>query len=70
METQQRSQDERRLWLYAFAILLLVSLWMLLMRIFNNPFLLPEFEITVVYMPTVLAGMITLYLFVRARPGQ
>ncbi len=54
--------DERKLWLYAFGILLLVSLWLLALRLFNSAFLALDFEVTLVYLPTVLAGIIALYL--------
>ncbi len=54
--------DERKLWLFAFVILLLVSLWVLILRLYNSAFLALEFEVTLVYLPTVLAGVIALYL--------
>lgn len=62
--------DETRLWVFAFIILLAVSLWMLTMRLLNDAFLALDFEVTIVYLPTVLAGVITLYLSTRTRPNQ
>jgi TRAP-type C4-dicarboxylate transport system permease small subunit len=61
------SQEDRKTWTYAFAILLLVSIWMLFMRFFNNPFLAEDFEVTVVYLPTVVAGIIAAYITLRSR---
>ena len=51
-----------RPWIYAFAILLLVSIWMLAMRLMNSSFLPLDFEASLVYLPTVLAGGIVIYL--------
>lgn len=42
-------------------ILILVSGWMLLMRLMNSAFLSLEFEISLVYLPTVLAGIVAFY---------
>ncbi len=55
------SSEERQTWLYAFAILLLVSLWILVTRLSSTPFLALDFEIMVVYLPTILAGAVALY---------
>ncbi len=68
MASPPDSPDERRLWFYAFVVLLLVSLWILAMRLFNSAFLALDFEVTLVYFPTVLAGVITLYLSLKAKP--
>ncbi|MGA2971320.1 MAG: hypothetical protein ABSE39_01705 [Candidatus Bathyarchaeia archaeon] len=70
MAVSPNSTDERRLWLFAFLILLLVSLWILTMRLLNGAFLALDFEVTIVYLPTVLAGMIVLYLFLRTKSSQ
>jgi predicted tellurium resistance membrane protein TerC len=59
--------EERRPWVYAFIILLLVSLWMLTMRLLNSPFLAPDFELSLVYVPTVLAGIIVIQLSRKRR---
>jgi len=58
--------EDRKTWLYAFVILLLVSIWMLSMRLMNNPLLVLGFEISLVYLPTALAGIIVLYLTKKA----
>ncbi len=62
MRESESPPDERRLWLYAFGILLLVSLWLLALRLFNSAFLAFDFEVALVYFPTALAGIIALYL--------
>lgn len=61
------SVNEKKLWLYAFVILLLVSFWLLAMRILNSAFLALDFEVTLVYLPTVLAGIIALYLSLKSK---
>lgn len=62
--------NESRLWVFAFTILLLVSTWILVMRLMNAAFLALEFEVAIVYLPTFLAGMIALYLSVKPRNRQ
>jgi hypothetical protein len=62
--------DETKLWVSAFIILLLVSTWILVMRIMNAAFLALEFEAAIVYLPTFLAGMIAFYLSVKGRNRQ
>jgi ABC-type branched-subunit amino acid transport system permease subunit len=59
--------EQKRPWLYAFLILGLVSAWMLTMRLLNMQFLTPEFEISLIYLPTALAGIIVAYLTLRSR---
>lgn len=54
--------EDKKTWLYAFVILLLVSLWMLTMRLMNSPFLALDFEAALVYLPTILAGIIAFYV--------
>jgi TRAP-type C4-dicarboxylate transport system permease small subunit len=58
MAASDTRAEERNPWIYAFVILLLVSAWMLTMRLMNNPFLALDFEVCLVYLPTALAGMI------------
>jgi len=58
MAASDTQSEERRPWIYAFLILLLVSLWALTMRLIKNPFLALDFEVSLVYLPTVLAGII------------
>jgi hypothetical protein len=36
----------------------------------NGAFLALDFEVAIVYLPTVLAGMIALYLFLRTKSSQ
>jgi hypothetical protein len=58
MTQSETEAEERKPWIYAFAILLLVSFWMLTLRIMNNAFLALDFEVTLVYFPTALAGVV------------
>lgn len=62
--------DERRSWISALVILLLVSLWMLTMRFMNSAFLMLDFEVSIVYFPTVLAALVVLYLSLRSPSEQ
>jgi hypothetical protein len=64
------STDERRLWFFAFLILLLVSLWILTMRLLNSAFLALDFEVSLIYLPTLLAGLIALYLSLKTKHSQ
>jgi TRAP-type C4-dicarboxylate transport system permease small subunit len=66
MTTTVEAEDKKP-WLYAFLILALVSAWMIVMRLLNTPFLQPEFEIALIYLPTVLAGVIVTYLTIQSR---
>lgn len=59
--------DDNRTWLYAFAILLIVALVTLGTRFLLGPVLAPEFEVVVIYVPTILAGVITFYLRFKMR---
>lgn len=54
--------DEKKAWIYAFLILLIISLTMLTMRIMGKEFLVLEFEVAVIYFPTVLAGVAAAYV--------
>jgi TRAP-type C4-dicarboxylate transport system permease small subunit len=60
MAASDTQVEERKPWIYAFVILLLVSAWMLTMRLLNNPFLALDFEVSLVYLPTALAGIIVI----------
>ena len=62
--------DERRSWISALVILLLVSLWMLTMRFMNSAFLMLDFEVSIVYFPTILAALVVLYLSLRSPSEQ
>ena len=57
--------EERGPWNYAFIILLLVSLWVLTMHLTNRQFLASELEVSVIYIPTALAGIIVLKLALK-----
>ncbi len=68
--TSADSATEAKTWIYASAILLLVSLWILSMRILNSAFLALDFEISVVYLPTVIAMMVAVYLTIKRRHAE
>ncbi|MGA3109361.1 MAG: hypothetical protein ABSD99_07870 [Candidatus Bathyarchaeia archaeon] len=55
-------EEDKKTWSYAFIILILVSIWMLLMRLMNSSFIPLDFEISLVYLPTVLSGIIAFYV--------
>lgn len=67
MATSATAPDERSTWIYAFVILLLVSTWMLALRLMKSPFLMLDFEVTVVYLPTLLAGIVATYVTMRGQ---
>ena len=54
--------DDRRTWTYSCLVLVTVAFLILVTRLLGEPFLAFDFEVTVVYLPTVLAGVIVLYL--------
>jgi hypothetical protein len=56
------TSDEKNSWIYAFVILLLVSVVMLALRLAGREFLVVEFELALVYFPTVLSGIIAAYM--------
>jgi len=58
MAKSDSQREELRPWIYAFLILLAVSLWMLTMRLLNAPILALDFELALIYLPTILAGVI------------
>jgi hypothetical protein len=58
MSASDAQAEEHRPWIYAFIILLIVSVCMLALRLMNSPFLALDFEVTLVYLPTALAGII------------
>ena len=59
--------EDTRTWIYAFVILLIVSLSILTLRLLGNPFLAADFEIVVVYSPTALAGFAAIYSTIAPR---
>jgi hypothetical protein len=58
--------DERKAWIYAFAILLIISVTMLIMRVLGKEFLVLDFEVALIYFPTILAGVTAAYVTARA----
>jgi len=68
--TSADSATEAKTWIYASVVLLLVSLWILSMRILNSAFLALDFEISVVYLPTVIAMIVAMYLTVKRRDAE
>jgi len=58
MAASDSQSEERRPWIYAFLILLLISLLMLTLRLMNTPILALDFEVSLIYLPTVLSGII------------
>ncbi|MGA8903504.1 MAG: hypothetical protein WB661_00675 [Candidatus Bathyarchaeia archaeon] len=70
MAASPNSENERRLWLFAFLILLVVSVSILTMRLLQSAFLAIDFEVMIVYLPTALAGIIALYFFIRPKSSR
>lgn len=60
MVVSETTSGEKKSWLYVFVILLLVSFSIFSVRMLNIPFLMLDFEVVVVYVPTILAGIILL----------
>jgi uncharacterized membrane protein YhdT len=61
MAVSETRQDDAA-WGYSFAILLLASLAMLALRLLGRAFLALEFEIALIYFPTLLSGVIAAYM--------
>jgi predicted tellurium resistance membrane protein TerC len=59
--------DDEKAWVYAFAILLLVSVAMLALRLSGRQFLVLEFETSLIYFPTVLSGIVAAYVTMNGR---
>jgi hypothetical protein len=57
---------EKESWIYAFLILLAASAIMLALRLSGREFLVPEFEISLIYFPTVLSGIIAGYVALKS----
>lgn len=66
MSGSKTATDERGSWAYAFLILLAVSAIMLALRLAGRQFLVPEFEIALIYFPTVLSGIIAGYVALKS----
>jgi hypothetical protein len=65
MSGSATATDEKNAWIYAFVILFIVSMAMLGLRLSGRQFLVTEFEITIIYFPTVLSGVISAYVTLK-----
>jgi hypothetical protein len=59
------NSDEKTAWVYAFLILLLVSIAMFALRLTGRQFLVFEFEVALIYFPTALSGIIAGYVTLK-----
>jgi hypothetical protein len=66
MQGSETAADERKSWIYAFLILLAASAIMLALRLTGREFLVPEFEVALIYFPTVLSAIIAGYLSLKS----
>ena len=57
--------DEKTAWVYAFCILLLLSIAMFALRLTGREFLVAEFEVAIIYFPTALSGIIAAYVSMK-----
>jgi hypothetical protein len=65
MAGSETNSDEKTAWVYAFLILLLVSLAMFALRLTGRQFLVLEFEVALIYFPTALSGIIAAYVTLK-----
>jgi len=65
MADSAAESDEKTSWIYAFLILLSVSVAMLALRLTGRQFLVLEFEVAVIYFPTALSGIVAAYLTLK-----
>ena len=65
MADSASASDEKRTWVYAFLILLAISAAMLTMQLMGKEFLVLEFQIALIYFPTVLAGITAAYVSIK-----
>ncbi len=63
MQSDQSQFGEKQGWKSAFLALLIISALMLSLRLSGAAFLILEFEFSLIYLPTILAGL----LFLRVR---
>lgn len=68
MHTQGTRLTEEKGWRLAFLVLVLISLVTALLRVSGVPFLILEFELSLIYLPTILAGLIL--AVVRRKAGS
>lgn len=59
--------DDRKSWAYAFLIMLLLSGLMLGLRLASLSFLALDFELLVIYVPTLIAAVVYVYVARLAR---
>jgi len=59
------ASDEKKAWTYAFVILLIISAAMLALRLAGKEFLILDFEVALIYFPTILAGIAAAYVTVK-----
>lgn len=59
------ASDEKKAWTYAFVILLIISVAMLALRLAGKEFLILDFEVALIYFPTILAGIAAAYVTVK-----
>lgn len=57
------AHDDRKTWMYAFILLLAFALTILVGRVVGSPFLAFDFEICLIYLPTIIAGLIVLGIY-------
>jgi len=55
-------EDSRKAWLYATGIMLAVSLTVLVLRLLSRIFFTLDFELALVYVPTLVLIGISIYL--------
>ncbi len=65
MADSATNSDEKTAWICAFLILLLISLAMIALRLTGRQFLVLEFEVTLIYFPTALSGIIAAYVTMK-----
>ncbi|MGA2461221.1 MAG: hypothetical protein ABSF82_07370 [Candidatus Bathyarchaeia archaeon] len=65
--TNSNIPSEQRTWVYSFLILVLVTVWMLALDLKGSEFLAFDFQVALVYLPTVIAGIIVAYLTLRTK---
>jgi hypothetical protein len=65
MAESATNSNEKTAWTYAFLILLLVSAAMIVLRLTGKQFLVFEFEVALIYFPTVLSGMIVAHAIMK-----
>ena len=65
MADSSTNSDEKTAWINAFVILLLLSVAILALRLSGRQFLVFEFEVTLIYFPTALSGIIAAFVTIK-----